>query len=149
VRRDFPDVPPLDPLVIPFEKAPEDASFWSYVRILGVGFDTFPAPDTIKVTPAWSRSYDQLAAASNRASLTMFYASDSFMEILSKQSPEILSFASAERMVTMSIKSPTSSRAVINRDPDIVLESVFIDALAVRYYQGFMRRQEGWFASKQ
>ena len=145
VRRDFPEVPPLDPCSVPFHEAPEDQSFWAYLRLLGVGFETFPAPPTLRIGPDWDRRYSELDAHPERARYKLLYSSDSFMEILSLHSPEILSFSKAARLTTLSIKSPEASRAVVEQRPDILVESVFVDALASRYYDSFMKNNAGWF----
>ncbi len=145
VRRDFPSVAPLDPLAVPFVQAPEDQSFWAYLRLLGVGFDRVPPPPTLHIGREWPRQYAELAEQSGRAQYHLFYSSDSFMQILAEHSPEILSFSEARRLTTLSIKSPDSSRAVVEQRPDILVESVFVDALASRYYEGFMKNNAGWF----
>lgn len=143
VRRDHPDLPPLNPLDVPMTEAPEDASFWAYLRLLGINFDAFPPPMTVMITPAWREEYRRLAA-SERHGLTLAYSSDSFMEILSDASPEILSFASATRLETISIKSPETSKAVLSIRPDILVESIVIDALSSRFYEGYMTNHRKW-----
>jgi hypothetical protein len=148
LQRDFPQVPTLDPEAVPFVAAPEGRLFWAYLRLLGVDFDTFPAPMTVHAAPEWPEIYERLASTERQASLTLYYASDSFMEILSEHSPEILSFAEVKRLVNLSIKSTVSSRAVVAEHPDIVLESVVIDALASRHYEGYMKTNREWLETK-
>lgn len=145
LQGDFPSLPRLDPTQIPFVLEPEDQSFWAYMRLLGLEFSAIPPPPSIRVAPEWAGLYNQLASTPGRSSFTLLYASDSFMEILSQHSPEILSFASASRMVDIGVKSPASSEAVVARHPDVVLESVVIDALASHHYEGFMKNQAAWF----
>jgi len=150
LQKEFPELPSLDPLDIPFIEAPEDQSFWAYLRLLGVDFNLFPAPMTIKTSPEWPAIYERLAKADDRATLKMCYSSDSFMEILSQTSPEILSFSSVKRLdpLTIGLKSPMASMQVVNEHPDIVLESVVIDALASKHFAGFMKSNTGWLLNE-
>jgi len=148
LQNEFPGIPTLDPLDIPFVEAPEDRSFWAYLRLLGVDFDMFPPPLTIRTSPEWPAIYERLTRMDNRSTLNLCYASDSFMEILSQTSPEILSFASVKRLDPLSVglKSPQASLQVVDEHPDIVLESVVIDALASKHFEGFMKSNAGWLS---
>lgn len=132
LQADFPQLPPLDPAAIPFVAAPEDESYWANLRLLGLDFDTFPAPMTVMVAPAWTEEYERLAAETNRAPLRLAYASDSFMEILSDRSPEILSFAAVKRVGGWpELGSPAASQKILDGHPDVLLESVDVAGLAL------------------
>ncbi len=136
LRAEFPALPPLDPEAVPFVSVPEDQEFWYDLRALGVAFDAFPVPMIEKTSPAWTEEYRRLQADRSRSPLTMVYASDSFMEVLSDRSPEILSFASVDRAGTWEniLGAPAGCRQVLDAKPDVVLESIYIDALTTWRY---------------
>lgn len=132
LQADFPRLPPLDPAEIPFVAAPEDQSFWANVRLLGLDFDTFPAPMTVMAAPEWAEQYRRLEAAASRSPLKLVYASDSFMEILADRSPEILSFGAVKRVGGWpELGSPVACQKVLAEHPDVVLESVDVAGLAL------------------
>lgn len=149
MQRDYPALPTFNPFSLPFLMAPEDESFWAYLRVLGADFDSFPAPMSVRISPEWDRQYEQLAAERNRSSLTLCYASDSYMEILSDRSPEIVSFDEVKWVGSAyaGFKSPDAGRRLLQEGADIVMESVFIDAIAGRHYWNYMKLNADWLAA--
>ncbi len=140
LRRDFPELPPLDPDAVPFVLAPEGREYWYDLRRLGVPFESFPEPRIEKAAPAWADLHARLAAEPARRSLRMLYVSDSFMIILSAHSPEILSFAVAERR-QIGFHKPALARRILPERPDIVLESICVEALTS---WGYLEKNRAW-----
>ena len=150
LQTDFPELPSLNLEQIPFVVEPEDRSFCIEIRRLGVNYDLFPVPLNIKVDPSWERKYKAMQSdPRGRSLLKMAYVSDSFMEILADQPPEILSFSYVKRLKD-SISNPATLQKVLDDKPDILLESVYIDALAIRqFYKPFMERNADWLSLDQ
>ena len=135
VRIAHPELAPMEPESVPIVVEPEDSRFWSQLRTLGVSFRAFPVPPTAKVAPAWTEEHGRLAADRDRRPLAMAYYSDSFMEILSERPPEILSFGSVERAGGWgALGTPAGCEQALAGQPDVVVESVFIDGLATWEY---------------
>lgn len=147
MQKDFPALPALDPAAVPVVVAPEDQAFWGDVRMLGLRFaDLAPVP-TAMAAPAWTDEYRRLAAATNRCPLALAYTSDSFMEILSDRSPEILSFGRVTWLGLSQfdrLNSPANCRPALELEADVVLEGKALGALD---FADYLRKNAAWLAA--
>ena len=132
---------------MPVVVAPEDQAFWGDVRMLGLRFaDLAPVP-TAMAAPAWTDEYRRLAAATNRCPLALAYTSDSFMEILSDRSPEILSFGRVTWLGLSQfdrLNSPANCRPALELEADVVLEGKALGALD---FADYLRKNAAWLAA--
>lgn len=148
MQKAFPALPTLDPNAVPVVAAPEDQTFWGDVRMLGLAFDDLPAAMTAVVAPAWTEQCQRLAAETNRCPLSLAYTSDSFMEILSDRSPEILSFGKVTWLGLSQfdrLNSPENCRQALDLRPDVVLEGKALGAID---FADYLRKNAAWLKTE-
>lgn len=144
MQKAFPTLPVLDPAVVSVVNTQEDQAFWGDVRMLGVAFHVLPPVTTTMVAPVWSNQYQRLAADTNRSPLSLVYTSDSFMEILSDRSPEILSFGKVTWLGLSQfnrLNSPENCLEALKLQPDVVLEGKALGAFNITDY---LRTNSAW-----
>ncbi len=147
MQKAFPSLPPLDPADVPVVAAPEDQAFWGDVRMLGLAFDALPSVMCTMVAPAWTEQCRRLAADKNRCPLSLAYTSDSFMEILSDRSPEILSFGAVAWLGLSQfdrLNSPANCRQALDLHPDVVLEGKALGAID---FADYLRKNAAWLTT--